>query len=131
MTALTSATHKFSSNMPYSCDHCKQTTFSFWPSGGEDIICKVCFDKYSREQEDEEEWEDYTSRHPYYVTMSDGSVEYNPHEMTKRFLARVKDTVPEILKFCKENIQILQEKERQSIAKINSYIAQLENISES
>jgi hypothetical protein len=92
--------------MNHTCDHCGKTADSYWPSGNTDLICKLCFDHYTRDQEDDESNEEYASRHPYYNGPED---EFNPLEMTKAFLRTVKQECPELLDACKTNVKLLQE----------------------
>jgi hypothetical protein len=93
--------------MTYTCDHCDTECQSFWPSGGSDLICKTCFDGYTREQESDESSEDYATRHPYFVGAED---EYNPLEMARIFLRSVNEECPDLLDACKANVKSLQEK---------------------
>jgi hypothetical protein len=111
--------------MTHICDHCAQTVDSYWPSGGSDLLCKLCFDHSTREQEYDEDWDAYKARHPYYVGED---LEYNPLLMTKKFLRSVKQECPELLDACKTNIKQLQQQAREEMERIDGYIKLLQGI---
>ena len=49
------------------CDHCNKECTVYYPSGGDDLICRDCFYTYSRPQGEDESDEDYQTRHPYHT----------------------------------------------------------------
>jgi hypothetical protein len=111
--------------MNHTCDHCGKTADSYWPSGNTDLICKLCFDHYTRDQDDEEDWEDYKTRHPYYVGEE---LEFDPLQMTKVFLRTVKQECPELLDACKTNAKLLQQRAQEDMVKMEGYINTLEGL---
>lgn len=108
----------------HTCDHCDCTVDSYWPSGGDDLICKKCFDKYCRDQEEDESWEDYKGRHPHYDCMG----ELSPLTMAKRFFKSVKEHCPELWEVCVENHNILRKQVWEDHQKLLGRIAILQDI---
>ena len=110
--------------MPYTCDHCDSECESFWPSGGSDLICKTCFDGYTRKQGEEESDEDFATRHPYYIGADQ---EFNPLEMVRIFLRSVKDEHPELFAACLTNAKVLQDKAKEEVKEMELFVQSLES----
>ena len=109
----------------HTCDHCDTSVTSYWPSGSDDLLCADCFAKYTRDQGDSEDWEDYKTRHPYYVG---SELDYDPLQSTKVFLASVKQHVPELLDACMDNIKLLQQQSREAVARQEKNLVLMQEI---
>lgn len=109
----------------HTCDHCDTSVTSYWPSGSDDLLCADCFAKYTRDQGDSEDWEDYKTRHPYYVG---AELDYDPLQSTKVFLASVKQHVPELLDACMDNIKLLQQQSREAVARQEKNLVLMQEI---